>query len=134
MTVRKCPAVAGLLKEASRVLERAGHDGSLEGYQADDPQRVWLLVGALWSAATALGPTYAEPPASFEVEGQKVRGPSRIRSEGLATCLDSTLFLAAAFEATGLNPVVLFTKGHAFVGVWLVKRDFVRPESLQVET
>lgn len=118
------PAVAGLLKEASRVLERAGHDGSMEGYQSDDPQRVWLLVGALWSAATALGLTYAEPPASFELEGQKVRGPSRIRSEGLATCLDSTLLLAAAFEATGLNPVVLFTKGHAFVGVWLVKRDF----------
>ncbi|MBJ3778889.1 DUF3320 domain-containing protein [Acuticoccus mangrovi] len=117
-------AVAELLKEASRVLERPGHSGSLEGYQSGDPQRVWLLVGAIWSAATALGLTYAEPPASFEREGQKVRGPGRIRSEGLATCLDSALLLAAAFEAVGLNPVVLFSKGHAWLGVWLVKRDF----------
>ena len=44
--------------------------------------------------------------------------------EGLATCLDLTLFLAAAFEAAGLNPVALFSQGHAWVGVWICKRDF----------
>ena len=59
-----------------------------------------------------------------EEEGQKIRGPGRITVEGLATCLDSTLFLAAAFEAAGLNPVVLFSQGHACVGVWIFKKDF----------
>ena len=43
---------------------------------------------------------------------------------GLATCLDTTLFLAAAFEAAGLNPGVLFSEGHAWVGVWILKKDF----------
>ena len=66
----------------------------------------------------------AEPPASFEKEGQKIRGKSCITGEGLATCLDSTVFLAAAFEAAGLNPVALFSQGHAWVGVWIVKKDF----------
>ena len=118
------PAVARVLKDAARLLEGAGHDGSMNGYQSADPRRAYLLAGAIWSAVTGLALTYAEPPASFEREGQKVRGPSRITGEGLATCLDSTLFLAAAFEAAGLNPVVLFSKSHACAGVWIFKKDF----------
>ena len=118
------PAIARVLKDAARLLESAGHDGSINGYQSGDPRRAYLLAGAIWSAVTGLALTYAEPPVSFEREGQKIRGPSRINGEGLATCLDSTLLLAAAFEAAGLNPVVLFSQGHAWVGVWISKRDF----------
>ena len=117
-------AVDRVVKEAARLLERAGHDGSMNGYQSGDPRRSYMLAGAIWSAVTGLALTYAEPPASFEREGQKIRGPGRISDGGLATCLDSTLFLAAAFEAAGLNPVVLFSQGHAWVGVWLLKKDF----------
>lgn len=117
-------SVAGILKEAGRLLEAGGQPGAIDGYQSRDPGRAWMLAGAIWSATTALGLTYAYPPASFENRGQKIRDPGRIRSEGLATCLDSALFLAACFEAGGLNPVVLFSEGHAWVGVWLTDRDF----------
>ena len=117
-------AVARVLKDAARLLEGAGRDGSMDGYQSGDPRRVYALADAIWSAVTGLGLTYAEPPASFETEGQKIRGPARIAGEGLVTCLDSSLFLAAAFEAAGLNSVVLFSKNHAWVGVWIVKKDF----------
>lgn len=116
--------IAAILKDASQLLEAAGHSGSIDGYQSQDPSRVWMLAGAIWSAATGLGLTYAVPPASFEQRGQKIRTPERIRSEGLATCLDSSLFLAACFEAAGLNSVVLFSEGHAWAGVWLSNRDF----------
>lgn len=116
--------VAAVLKEASRLLEASGQNGSMDGYQSRNPSRSWMLAGAIWSAATGLGLTYAVPPASFELRGQKVRDPGRIRSEGLATCLDSALLLAACFEAAGLNPVVLFSEGHAWTGVWLTDRDF----------
>ena len=118
------PAVAKLLKDASRLLSANGYDGSLDGYQSGDPSRAYLLAGAIWSASTTLDLSYAEPPASFENTGQKVRGPARIVDEGLATCLDTTLLMAAAFEAAGLNPVVLFSEGHAWVGVWIHKKDF----------
>lgn len=120
------PFVARILKDAARILEAAGHSGAMDGYQSGDPLRVWMLAGAIWSAATGLGLTYAVPPASFERIGQKIRDPERIASEGLATCLDSTLLLAAAFEAAGLNTAVLFSHGHAWVGVWLVQKDFGR--------
>lgn len=118
------PQVARLLKEAGRLLEAAGHSGSMEGYLSKDPQRVWMIAGAIWSAATGLGLTYAVPPASFEQNGQKIRDPERIVAEGLATCLDSTLLLAAAYEAAGLNTAVLFSRDHAWLGVWLVPEDF----------
>ena len=118
------PAVARVLKDAARLLEGAGHDGSMNGYQSADPRRAYLLAGAIWSAVTGLALTYAEPPASFEREGQRIRGSGRMTDEGLATCLDSTLFLAGAFEAAGLNPVVLFSQGHAWVGVWIFQKDF----------
>ena len=120
------PLIARILKDAARILEAAGHSGAMDGYQSGDPLRVWMLAGAIWSAATGLGLTYAVPPASFERVGQKIRDPERIASEGLATCLDSTLLLAAAYEAAGLNTAVLFSHGHAWVGVWLVKKDFGR--------
>ncbi len=118
------PAVARILKDAARLLENKGHDGSMNGYQSGDPRRVYMLAAGIWSATTGLGLNYAEPPASFESEGQKIRGPQRIVREGLATCLDATLLLAAAFEAAGLHPVVLFSQDHAWVGAWIVKKDF----------
>lgn len=129
------PFVARILKDAARLLEAAGHSGAMNGYQSGDPLRVWMLAGAIWSAATGLGLTYAMPPASFERIGQKIRDPERIASEGLATCLDSALLLAAAYEAAGLNTAVLFSHGHAWVGVWLVKKDFghlVEPDVVSV--
>ncbi|TMV88359.1 DUF3320 domain-containing protein [Thioclava sp. BHET1] len=129
------PFVARILKEAAVILESSGQSGAMDGYQANDPGRVWMLVGAIWSALTAHGLTYAVPPKSFEAIGQKVRMPERVASEGLATCLDTSLLLAAAFEAAGLNTAVIFAEGHAWTGVWLVPRDFgqlVEPDIIEL--
>jgi hypothetical protein len=117
-------AVERILKETGRILEKHGHRGALDGYQSGDPARAYMLTAAIWSAITRMALTYAEPPASFEMQGQKIRDPSRIATSKLATCLDTSLLLAAALEATGLNPIVIFTEGHAFTGVWLTDRSF----------
>ncbi|MEF2144382.1 MAG: DUF3320 domain-containing protein [Desulfovibrionaceae bacterium] len=116
------PVVAGICKRASTLLERAGHSGALNGYQDRDPKRAYMLAAGIWSAITEKALSYAQPPASFESNGQKVRGPRRIHDEGLVTCLDSSLLFAGALEAVGLNPVVIFTRGHAFTGVWLTDK------------
>lgn len=120
------PAVDEVLKAASRVLARAGKSDALNGYESKSRSRVWELASAVWSAVASLQLTYALPPASFETNGQKVRTPSAILEGGLATCLDSALLFAAALEQAGLNPILLLTQGHAFVGLWLQPQEFAQ--------
>ncbi|MCV6602132.1 MAG: DUF4011 domain-containing protein, partial [Cohaesibacter sp.] len=113
------PAIAQILRDAGEILSQYGHIPSLDGYQSGDPKRVYMLGAAIWSAVAGMGLLYAEPPKSFELQGQKVRRPSTIKEQGLATCFDSSLLFAAALEAVGLNPVLLLTKGHSYCGFWL---------------
>lgn len=113
------PCVSRLLKTASDTLLRASEPHAIDGYQSKSRQRVWQLVSAIWSAISSLQLSYAEPPASFEREGQKIRTPQQITDEKLATCLDLAVLFAASLELAGLNPLIVFTEGHAFCGVWL---------------
>jgi hypothetical protein len=120
------PAVDEVLKNASRVLAQAGKSDAINGYESKSRTRVWELASAVWSAVAGLQLTYALPPASFELSGQKVRSPSAVLKGGLATCLDSALLFAAALEQAGLNPILLLTRGHAFVGLWLQPQEFAQ--------
>ncbi len=118
------PAVDEILHRASEMLRRAGKPDQIDGYKSGRRQRVWEVASAIYSAIANLGLTYAHPPSSFERNGQKVRLPSRILDTRVATCLDTALLSAAAFEQAGLNPIVALPEGHAVAGVWL------QPESL----
>ncbi|WP_299612488.1 DUF3320 domain-containing protein [uncultured Tateyamaria sp.] len=124
--------VAAVLRAASDAMTRQGLPSGLDGYQSRDPARAWAIGAAIWSSIEGMDIRYAVPPASFEKRGQKVRMPSRLADEGLGTCLDTSLLLAAALEAAGLNPVVILTEGHAFAGVWLVSRTFSTAETWDV--
>ena len=113
------PSISDLLKEAAETLRSSGHKASFEGYQSKSRKRVWQITSAIWAAISSKRIIYAEPPSSFEKEGQKIRTPSEVLSKGLATCLDSSLLFASALEQAGLYPIIAFTEGHAFCGVWL---------------
>ena len=117
------PAVERLLKHAAEVLRKNGKNPALDGYKAG-AKGAWELTSGIWSAVASMGLDYALPPASFEHSGQKVRGPAQIAEAGLATCLDLALLFCAAIEQAGLNPLLVFTKGHAFAGVWLKPEEF----------
>lgn len=118
------PAVDRVLKGASDVLRRAGKPDAIDGYSSGKRERVWELASAIWSAVAGLRLSYALPPASFERTGQKVRTPTQILDGRLATCLDTALLFAAALEQASLNPLLVLTEGHAFVGVWLQPVEF----------
>ncbi|MFS2135766.1 DUF3320 domain-containing protein [Duganella sp. Dugasp56] len=116
-------AVDRLLKQTAEVLRKAGKSAAIDGY-AGGAKRAWELTSALWSAVAGLGLDYALPPASFEHKGQKVRSPAQVLDARIGTCLDLTLMFCAALEQAGLNSIVVFTKGHAFAGVWLRQEEF----------
>lgn len=117
------PAVERILKKSAQLLRDSGQDPALTGYHAG-PKHAWEILSAIWSAIADEELDYALPPASFEQTGQKVRGPSQVVNSGLGTCLDFALLFAAAAEQAGLNPLVVFTSGHAFTGCWLRPEEF----------
>lgn len=121
------PAVERLLKATSDFLEQKGLDRTLETYQKADAKRILTQASALWTVLRNLRLDYAYPPSSFERTGQKVRTTDSILDARRATCLDTTLLLAALFEQMQLNPLVVLEQGHAYVGLWLRDDGFARP-------
>lgn len=113
-----------LLGKASALLRKSDAELSLDGYQSKNRERVWKQVSAIYSALLAEGLHYSNPPASFVADGQKIRTPERIFDGRVATCLDLAMLFASCFEQAGLNPVVLFKEGHAWIGVWLIATNF----------
>lgn len=116
-------AVDRILGKASKLLTKSGCH-TLNGYQSKNRENVWKQVSAIYSALLAEQLQYAEPPASFGSDGQKIRNPERILDGRVATCLDLAMFFAACFEQAGLRPVVLFKERHAWIGVWLIDTNF----------
>ena len=120
------PATDRVVKAASDVLRRAGKPDALDRYRSGRRERVWELASAIWSAVAGLRLSYVLPPASFEQAGQKIRTPSQILDGRIATCLDTALLFAAALEQSSLNPLLVLTEGHAFVGVWMQPAEFAK--------
>jgi very-short-patch-repair endonuclease len=112
------PAVGRLLGKAIDILQFNGKPPSLVGYQRGK-KGVWEQLAALWNAVCNQRIGYVLPPASFEENGQKIRPPLEILETRVGTCLDLTMLFASCMEQCGLNPILVFTKGHAFAGCWL---------------
>jgi very-short-patch-repair endonuclease len=121
------PAVDLLVGKASKLLRTSYPELSMDGYQSKSRDVVWKQVSALYSAISAEGLQYAEPPASFGTDGQKIRTPDRILDGRVATCLDLAMFFASCLEQAGLHGTILFKDGHAWVGVWLHSASFPDP-------
>ncbi|WP_230495152.1 DUF3320 domain-containing protein [Pseudoneobacillus rhizosphaerae] len=123
------PFVMEILKQASTIMEKNTGTNALDGYQSGDPNRVLAQLSAIYSAIQSHHIVYANPPASFEQEGQKIRFPDMIKDHKLATCLDLTLLYAACAEAIGIYPIIVFLKGHSFPAFWL--KEQTSAESFQ---
>lgn len=118
------PAVDRVLKKAAELLREHGKDPALDGYKKGGAKRAWELAGAVWGAVVSMKLDYALPPASFEHRGQKIRAATQIADAGIATCMDLALLFCSTLEQLGMNPLVVFTRGHAFAGVWLKPEEF----------
>jgi len=121
------PAVDRILRSAAEILMDWTQDSSLQGYQCRDPRRIYTTAGAIYTALQQLGLSCVDLPASFESEGQRICLPDRILESRTGTCLDLTLLVAACLERAGLHPLVVFVKGHSFVGTWLQEECFGEP-------
>ena len=121
------PAVDVLIAAASKLLRSEHPELSMNGYQSKSRDIVWKQVSALYSTICSYSLQYAEAPASFGTDGQKIRTPERILEARVATCLDLAMLFASCLEQAGLRAVVLMKEGHAWVGVWLHSACFPDP-------
>ena len=121
------PAIDKVIVRASDILKESGKEPSFEGYQSKNPERVLEQAAAIYCALKELLIVYAGPPASFETEGQRVRLSDAVLTEKIGTCLDLALLYSSCLEAVSLNPLVVFTEGHAMTGLWLGEEFFQDP-------
>ncbi|MGE8381531.1 MAG: DUF4011 domain-containing protein, partial [Sphingobacterium sp.] len=105
--------------EAVKILEKNRLTPAFLGYQANSKDRVLQEVMALYQAILNINITYSAMPASFETEGQRIRLVDQIWETKFGNCIDISLLFAACLEAIDLNPILIVTRGHAFIGVWL---------------
>src|SRR5690606_24241847 len=116
--------IYALKTEAIQILEPNGHQVQFEGYQSQNKQRVLQIVSAIYKAIQNHQIVYSAMPASFEKSGQRVRLIDKVIHTKFGNCIDLSLLFAALLEAVNLNPLIVITSGHAFVGVWLEDMRF----------
>lgn len=118
------PYVYHIKRSAVDILERRGLHPAFEGYQSDSPERVLQMMSALYTAIQKEEIVYSALPPGYEHVGQRLRLLSTIQRERFGNCIDNSLLWAACLEAINLHPVIIVTKGHAFVGCWLNEDKF----------
>ena len=95
---------------SDRLLALTGNS-AIDGYQSENPERVDAIAQAVFDAMRARDIRYAEPPASWGNDGQKVRTPAEVLEGRLGTCLDTTLTMAAVLEQAGINSTIWIIEG-----------------------
>ena len=118
------PALSPVIHEASTFLKKWKGDPSFTGYQTNNPNNVKLQMAAIFAALVQQKIVYNDPPASYEVIGQRIRLPHKVLEQKMGTCLDLAVLYAACLEAVGLHPLLFFMTGHAFCGCWLENETF----------
>jgi hypothetical protein len=113
-------AISGLMPDVSDRLNAATGRSAIDGYQSENPERVDAIAQAVFDAMRAKDIRYAEPPASWGLDGQKIRTPQEVLGGRLGTCLDTAVTMAAALEQAGINTTLWVLKGHALLGYWRI--------------
>jgi hypothetical protein len=75
------------------------------------------LLTSVFSALRKLGVTYTSVTNTFFDGWQHVRRVSESVQALSANCIDGTLVFASVAELLGVEPVLIFRTGHAYVGV-----------------
>lgn len=118
------PKIYEIKAAAIKILESNNLKPAFEGYQENDKERVVQMCNAIYKAIQNLDLIYSTLPPSFETEGQRIRLLDQVMNSKFGNCIDITLLFAACLEAISLHPIIIVTKGHAFVGVWLHEQRF----------
>ncbi len=111
-------------RKAIEILKKQDLPTAFEGYRSDHPERTLQIMSAIYLAIQNEEIAYSAMAPGYEETGQRLRLPGTIQREKFGNCLDLSLLFAACLEAAALHPLIIITRGHAFVGCWLVDDKF----------
>lgn len=114
------PAISNLVVKAAAQLKNLTGSSSFSEYQSGNTNTVREQVAAVFAALHELGIVYRGLSASYETVGQRITMPDQVITSKIGNCLELTLLMASVLEAVGINTVIVFEHGHAYLGVWLV--------------
>ena len=109
-----------LVRSVAETLLASGLPPQIDGYQSKTRDKPHQMLSALWNVIKSKQLSYVNPSPTFATKGQRIRLPDDIKRTPNAACLDMAMLFASVIERMGLNPVVLITREHAFVGAWLI--------------
>ena len=118
------PVIGEVISSGAKYLAQWGKQPIFTGYQTNNPNNVKLQMAALYAALSERQIVYNNPPASYEVIGQRIRMPHMVMESKEGTCLDLAVLYATCLEAVGLNPLIVFIEGHAFAACHLEQQTF----------
>ena len=106
-----------LIKEASSFLRPP----IMDGYQSGEAKQVSVQLHALYLALQERGYNYTSVSEGFFEGIQRVRPASVSLEHNTGNCIEGTLVFAAAAEALGMDPEIVFVPGHAFFAMPLME-------------
>lgn len=119
------PSINPLILQAAEILKNNTGSSGFTEYQSGNPNEVRNQVAAAFATIHKQGIVYRAQPASYEMVGQRITMPDQVLATKLGNCIELTLLLASLLEAIGINTIIVFQKGHAYLGVWLVDDCFL---------
>jgi hypothetical protein len=108
------PVIGEIIKKAKEKMP----DRTLCGYQRQSEEELQGEMDAVWQAVQELGISYVSSTVSFGTGyTQRVRLPGESIREKSANCADGTVLLASVYENLGLEPLLVITSDHLYLGV-----------------
>ncbi len=114
------PAINSLVVGSAAMMKKITGGSSLKAYLTGNTNDVRQQIAAVFAAMHDLGIIYRSLPASYEAIGQRISMPDQVVATKIGNCIELTLLMATVLEAIGINTIIIFQKGHAYLGVWLV--------------
>lgn len=113
-----------LIVKASEELVKICGSNVFSGYLSQDENYVLAQIQAIYQAVWKHHIIYTISNVSYENYGQRVRLPKDVLRMNSGNCIEVSCLFASLLEAIHLHPVIVFIKGHAYVGCWLKEETF----------
>ncbi len=120
------PEILSLVKKISDKKGEKKGSYSVVAYQWG-AQEVLATAECMFEVVKELEIAYVISKSGYHRGYQRIRLVDEILARKQGNCMDLTYLFASLLESLGLNPLIVITQTHAFVGFWLTDKMHAQP-------